>query len=212
MTLARAGACIVRHGCLPPPRRRAHSVFMAIPAKHWTVEEVQALPDDGLRYEVVDGELFVTPGPSWRHGDAVLAMALRLHAFLAAHPVGHLKIAPQDVTWGRHTLVEPDLFVVPLVGGRRPRTWEEVGRLLLAVEVLSPSTARLDRTVKRRLYQREGVPEYWIVDVDARLVERWRPGDERPEIVSEVLRWEPEAGGGAMELELEGWFAGVMEE
>jgi Uma2 family endonuclease len=187
-------------------------MLMATPAKLWTVDEVRAIPDDGRRYEVVDGELFVTPGPSWRHGDAVLEMARRLMAYLDAHPVGHLKIAPQDVTYGRHTLVEPDLFVVPLVAGRRPRTWEEAGRLLLAIEVLSPSTARLDRTVKRRLFQREGVPEYWIVDVDARVVERWRPADERPEVVSERLDWRPDGAGAALELDLPAYFAEVTGE
>ena len=62
---------------------------------------------------------------------------------------------------------------------------------LLAVEVLSPSTARADRTVKRRLYQRAGVPEYWIVDLEARLVERWRPADERPEVLTDTLTWRP---------------------
>ena len=118
---------------------------MATTAKRWTVEEVRALPDDGNRYEVIDGELFVTPAPIWRHGDAVLALVRLMLPYVDAHPVGHLKVAPQDIIYGEHTMVEPDLFVVPLVGGRPPRTWEETGRLLLAVEVLSPTTARADR-------------------------------------------------------------------
>lgn len=96
-------------------------------------------------------------------------------------------IAPADVEFNHDRMVEPDLFVVPLLDGRVPRTWEEAGRLLLAVEILSPSTARADRTVKRRLYQSEGIPEYWIVDVDARLMELWRPDDDRPEILIERL-------------------------
>ncbi len=103
-------------------------------------------------------------------------------------------------------MVEPDLFVVPLVDGREPRTWEEAGRLLLAVEILSPSTARADRQVKRRLYQREAVPEYWIVDVDARLVERWRPEDTRPEILSERLLWQPDTAHPALEMDLPRYF------
>ncbi len=67
-------------------------------------------------------------------------------------------------------------------------------KLLLAVEILSPSSQRADRTVKRRLFQRERVPEYWIVDIDARLVSRWRPDDTRPEEIDGRLEWAPAAG------------------
>ena len=182
---------------------------MPTPTARWTVEMVRALPDDGNRYEVIDGELFVTPASTWRHGDAVVALVRRLIPYLDTHPIGHLKIAPQDVVYGERTLVEPDLFVVPLVGGRRPRTWEEVGRLLLAVEVLSPTTARADRQVKRRLYQQQGVPEYWIVDVDARLVERWRPVDDRPELVADELAWRPDLERPPLVIDLPAYFAEV---
>lgn len=187
-------------------------MHMATPQKLWTVEEVQALPDDGNRYEVVDGELLVTPAPSWRHGDAVLVLVRAFDPYLAAYRAGHLKIAPQDVVWGRRSVVEPDLFVVPLVEGRPPRTWEEAGRLLLAVEVLSPSSARADRIVKRRLYQREGVPEYWIVDADARLVERWRPEDERPELLTETIEWRPDPARPPLVIDLAAYFAEVIGE
>jgi Uma2 family endonuclease len=64
--------------------------------------------------------------------------------------------------------------------------------LLLAVEVLSPSTARTDRQRKRRIYQDVGIPEYWIVDLDSRVVERWRPTDKRPEVLSDPFTWEPQ--------------------
>jgi len=64
-------------------------------------------------------------------------------------------------------------------------------RLLLAIEASSPTTARADRLKERPIYQGHGVPEYWIVDDDSRLVERWRPDDQRPEIVHEILAWQP---------------------
>ena len=64
--------------------------------------------------------------------------------------------------------------------------------------------------MKRRLYQREGVPEYWIVDVDARLVERWRPGDERPEILTTRLTWRPDPAAPALEIDLEPYFAAFV--
>jgi Uma2 family endonuclease len=87
-------------------------------------------------------------------------------------------------------LVQPDLFVVPWTP-HVPASWREVTSLVLAIEVVSPGTARADRQVKRRLYQDEGVAEYWIVDADARLVERWRPTDTRPALCDGSLTWAP---------------------
>ena len=68
-------------------------------------------------------------------------------------------------------------------------SWSEIGIPILAVEILSPSTASRDRGKKRRIYQRAGIGEYWIVDSDARLVERWMPDDERPEVVDGSIEW-----------------------
>ncbi len=161
--------------------------------RHWTAAELRQIPDDRNRYEIIDGELFVTPSPAPAHQmlSARLFMAIRL--YLEAHKVGEAVYAPADVALADDTVVEPDLFVVPPIeGGKAPESWAEAGPLLLAIEILSPSTARVDRTVKRKRYQREGVPEYWIVDGDARVVERWRPEDERPEIISESLEWTPD--------------------
>ena len=180
-----------------------------VATREWTVAEVLALPYDGRRYELIDGGLYisgtlvtgdeipgpselVTPSPSWVHQRAVLGLAKRLDVYLRERRSGTVLIAPADVELAEGSVVEPDVFVVPLVAGRAPRTWQEAGRLLLAVEVLSPGTARVDRVTKRRLYQRHGVPEYWIVHVDARIVERWRPGDDRPEMLEERLEWRPD--------------------
>jgi Uma2 family endonuclease len=79
------------------------------------------------------------------------------------------------------------------------------------VEVLSPSTARADRQVKRRLYQRQQVEEYWIIDLDARVVERWRPADQRPEILSKRLVWHSPGAAQPFELDLEVFFAEVLD-
>ena len=184
---------------------------MAMPATtRWTAEMVRALPDDGKRYEVIDGELFVTPSPSWRHQDAVFAIARVLHLYVETHGVDHVIIAPADIAFDNYNLVQPDVFVVPLVGGRRPREWSDVKTLRLAVEVLSPGTARADRRVKLRLYQRERVPEYWIVDVDARLIERWRPDDQRPEILAETLDWQPDPALPPLVIDLPAYFRDVI--
>lgn len=184
---------------------------MAMPAApiNWTAERIRALPDDGNRYEVIDGELFVSPAPSWEHQRAAFAMAKRLDAYLDGRMLGTVYIAPADVEFRYDRMVEPDLFVVPLVDGRRPRTWEDVRRLLLAVEILSPSTARADRLAKRTLYQREQVPQYWIIDVAARLIERWGPDDSRPEIVVGQLQWHPEPQAPPLEIDLDDYFAEV---
>jgi Uma2 family endonuclease len=183
---------------------------MAHTSGNWTADMVRALPDDGNRYEVVAGQLLVTPAPSWRHGDAVAELYVILRQYCREHRVGHVKIAPQDVEFDQHNMVEPDLFVVPLVGGTKPLEWEAVRRLLLTVEVLSPGTARYDRFTKRTLYQARDVPEYWIVDPNTRMVERWRPGDERPELLADTLDWQPDAGHPPLSIDLPGYFAEVL--
>lgn len=185
---------------------------MAMPAfeKEWTAEMVRAIPDDLNQYQVVDGELFVTPGPAWLHGDILGELYLIFAEYLKIHPVAHVKLAPQDVELDHRTLVQPDLFVVPLIDGRKPRTWEEAGQMLLAVEVLSPSTARLDRSVKRQRYQRESVPEYWIVDMDARLIERWKPNDERPEIITDHISWTGAPDAEKLEIDLTALFTAAL--
>lgn len=171
---------------------------MAMPAvspPFWTAERVRALPDDGNRYECIDGALLVSPSPAARHQRAVRDLLLALAPFVRSHALGEVLQAPADLELEPGTLVQPDLFVLaPRADGAPVRDWRDVEGLRLAVEVLSPGTARYDRTVKRRFFQRVGVPEYWVVDLDARVVERWRPHDERPEIVSGTLVWTPLEG------------------
>jgi Uma2 family endonuclease len=186
---------------------------MAMPAHptEWTVDMVRTLPDDGNRYEVIDGELFVTPAPSVVHQRAVLELALLVAPYVRAHRVGEVIISPADVlVFGPRKLVQPDLFVMPLVGGAPVRSWVEVGRLVLTVEVLSPSTRRTDRGKKRETYQDKAVPEYWIVDTDARLIERWQPNDHAPEVLSERLEWQPEAAPSALDIDLGVYFDRVL--
>lgn len=182
---------------------------MGMPAQQleeWTVERALALPDDGNRYEVLDGGLFVTPVPTWGHQSAIEALFPALQAYTNTHRVGWTKLSPADIVFSPRRLVQPDIFVVPW-REPRPAAWTDVKSLLLAVEVLSPSTARADRHKKRVIYQSEGVPEYWIVDGDARLIERWRPGDERPEILADQLEWQPRADLAPFVLDIPAFFA-----
>ena len=158
-------------------------------AEVWTAERIRALPDDGLRHEVVDGEHLVTPAPRLPHQVAISELEALLRPYVKRHALGRVVHSPADIELDPHTLVQPDLFVT---SKRRARTWADAQPLRLAVEVLSPSTARADRLVKRRRFQRAKVPEYWIVDLDARLVERWRPGDRRPEVFAGRMEWRPQ--------------------
>lgn len=162
--------------------------------RRYTVAEALALPDDGNRYEVVHGELLVTPAPATRHQAVVRELGVRLYAYLK--PLGcadALYFGPADIFWGDDIWVQPDLLVV--VPEEVSNDWHTFKTLRLTVEVLSPSSVRGDRIVKRRAYQENRVGTYWIVDPDRRLAEVWRPDDEAPELVTDVLRWRvtPEA-------------------
>ena len=181
-------------------------------AERWTAERVKALPADGNRYECVDGELLVTPAPRPPHQVALMALFRRLDPYLSEYRLGDALLSPADIEFDPETLVQPDLFVLPQGESRRLKTWKDVSRLLLAVELLSPSSARADRTVKRRRYQRAGVPEYWVVDLDARLIERWRPGDERPELLSDTLTWQPNPAQPGLTLDLALFFGEILPE
>ena len=186
---------------------------MAMPAQHsldWTAAAAMALPADGNRYEVLDGELFVTPAPSWQHQSAVSELESVLRPYVKAPGLGWLRHSPADIVFAKTVLLQPDLFVVPAREGPPPCNWSDVTSLLLAVEVLSPATARADRHHQRLLYQAHGVPEYWIVDVDAQCIERWCPGDERPEILAEVLEWQPRAELPALVVDLPLLFADIL--
>jgi len=165
-----------------------------VPDLDWTVDRALALPSDGNRYEVLDGELFVTPAPSVPHQLILSRLFTQLHAYIDTNRLGYLLWSPADIAFSPRRLVQPDLFVVPWRASGLPHDWSDITALLLAVEVLSPSSARADRHRKRVIYQEQGVGEYWIVDGDARLVERWRPTDARPEILTTAFDWQPRAG------------------
>jgi len=177
----------------------------------WTAEMVRALPDDGQRHELVDGELLVTPSPGPVHQRVLAALFSRLGPYLQATNSGLLLWSPADISLGEDEVLQPDLFVVPR-SDRTPRHWSDVRSLLLVIEVLSPGTARYDRLTKRRRYQRARVPEYWIVDLDARVIERWRPDDSRPEILSETLEWKQDPAVDPLVIALPELFAEVWGE
>ena len=175
--------------------------------RHWTVDEVLALPSDGNRYEVVDGELLVTPAASVKHQYLLGELYARLRAYLEAQPVGTVFFAPADCFIDADAYVQPDLFVVPGTIATLPDDWREMPRPILVVEVLSPSTLRADRHVKRPRYQRAHVDEYWIVDPEWRTIERWRPKDDVGETIGDQLEWRPAGASEPFRLDLRDYFA-----
>ncbi len=176
-------------------------------ARRWTEAEFEIARDaapGGERWELVDGEVLVTPSPHWRHQQIIVPLAIRLHEYVRAQGVGTAFVAPLDVKLEPGMVTQPDLLVVPR-GHLDDRNYF-VSRLLLAVEVLSPSSARFDRVIKRPRYQRNRVPEYWVVDRESRTFERWQPDDERPAILSDVLVWQPEGARTPLELDVPSLF------
>lgn len=185
---------------------------MVSATKVWTVADLAELPNDGNRYEVIDGELHVTPAPTSNHQRAIGRLHLILAPYVDQQGLGEVLFAPIDVTFSDRRGVQPDLLVVPFVNGKRIRVSRELKDFPLVVEVLSPSTARWDRVAKRRLYREERVPEYWIVDLDARVIERSTAKSETIEVESERLVWTPEPAGEALEIDVERYFGSVLDD
>ena len=177
---------------------------MAAPL-YYSAEMVRAIPDDGNRYETVHGELLVTPAPRAWHQAIARRILGKLDRYLEEHPVGCLFYSPADISWGPDNLVQPDLFVVDLEQARS-LDWSKMTTLLLTIEVLSPKTARYDRHTKRRLYQEVGIPFYWIVDPDKKIVEVWTPESQFPVVEPELVRWKPEGVEEEFVLDLDGLF------
>jgi Uma2 family endonuclease len=125
-------------------------------AKVWTREEVLALPDDGNRYELVDGELLVSPSPRPLHQLAIGVFNDRLRPYAREHRVGLVLSSPADLDLRSGQLVQPDIFVGRTSDGRPFRDCTQAGIPLLVVAVLSPSPARFDRITQRLRFQRSG--------------------------------------------------------
>ena len=161
---------------------------MAIDQITWL--DAQQMPDDGKRYEAIEGDLYVTPAPKRKHQRASHLLAVDLHRLLEDGGYGELYEAPFGVEFpATGEGAQPDLLFVSkerleIIG----EDWIR-GAPDLVVEILSPTTADRDRGVKLKLYRRQGVPEYWIVDPEAERVEVWdlASGAERPAVCTDRL-------------------------
>ncbi len=153
----------------------------ALKPKEWTYRDYLGFPEGGpFRYEVIDGELYMTPAPNIRHQRIILKLSQAIQSFLAYHPLGELFVSPCDVVLSPDPLqvVQPDLVYVSKERAGIVTALNIQGVPDLVVEILSEGTMLRDRREKFRLYERAGVPEYWIVDQeeDTVFVYRLREG------------------------------------
>jgi Uma2 family endonuclease len=156
-----------------------------------TYRDYAALPEDGRRYELHDGELSVTPAPGTRHQRAIGTLHVLLRAHVEARRLGEVFLSPVDCILSDITVVEPDLVYLDPTRARLVSERAIEGAPTLAVEVLSPSTATIDRSRKRELYARHGVPYYWIVDPVAGAIEAYGLAEGRYALLARASGTEP---------------------
>jgi len=175
---------------------------MAVSIPYYTVDDLDHFPDDGNRYELLDGVLLVTPGPNQEH-QVIAARFIQLLG--SALGEGVLVVCPGVVPREPKTQLEPDVLVYP---ARYPvnARWSQVTEHWLAVEIFSPGSRIYDREFKRDAYLRLGVREVWLVDADERFVEISRaPGAS--EHVTDVIIWRPASVD--VRVDLADIFAGI---
>jgi Uma2 family endonuclease len=160
-----------------------------------TYRDYEALPADGRRYELHDGELSVTPAPGTRHQRVIGAMHVLLRTHVNDRRLGEVFLSPVDCILSDVTVVQPDL--VYLDPSRAPLVSERAieGPPTLVVEILSPSTTRIDRSRKRQLYAQHGIPYYWIVDPEAGTIEAHGLAEGRYALLARV------SGGSTVSLQ-----------
>jgi Uma2 family endonuclease len=178
-------------------------MHMAAQAKRWTLDEVHTLPDDGNRYEVVHGDLFVTPPPSDDHETILARLTRLLEPYVAEQKLG-LIYHPRAVFRFKDSEVEPDLMVRQ-PAPRKNTPWEFAPQPSLIVEVLSDSTRRRDRFQKREFYDEAEIPEYWMIDPERCDITVVQPNTE-DQVVRDTLVWRPHAAGASISISVAALF------
>jgi Uncharacterized protein conserved in cyanobacteria len=137
----------------------------------FTYEDYLRLPDDGKRYQVIEGEVYMVPAPIPYHQDTSRKLMVLLNNFVEKQKLGKVYYAPCDVILSEENIVQPDIFFISQEREYIITEKNIQGAPDLVVEILSPFTAKLDKTLKTGLYERFGVKEYWLVDPDQKQIE-----------------------------------------
>jgi Uma2 family endonuclease len=179
---------------------------MAVSVPRYTVDDLEHFPDDGERYELLDGVVLVTPAPRAVHQR--IATRLQARLFNAVEVPGLAAVVgPGAITVPPSTQLQPDILVYP--ARFAPNVdWADVTEHWLAIEVLSRSSRFYDRVIKRDAYLTLGVREVWLVDIADKSVEVWRSRDQL-EVVRDVVRWPVPAHDLAVTIDLTELFAGL---
>src|SRR5215510_454314 len=154
--------------------------LMPSPGVKLTYDDFVQFPDDGMRHELIDGEHYVTPSPNTKHQRVSINLTVMIGGWLEQNPIGQVFHAPFDVVFSHYDVVEPDLLYLSNARAADALTPKHLrGVPELVIEIGSPGTRRRDETIKRRLYERAGVTEYWIVDPEKGTIRVYRrDGDE----------------------------------
>ena len=164
----------------------------ASPGVKLTYDDFVQFPDDGLRHELIDGEHYVTPSPNTKHQSVSINLTVLIGSWLERNPIGRLFHAPFDVVFSKYDVVEPDLLYLSTDRAADALTPLHVrGVPELVIEIGSPGTRTRDETVKRRLYERAGVSEYWVVDPE---IDSIRVSRREADVFARVIELSAEAG------------------
>ncbi|HEX7809720.1 MAG TPA: Uma2 family endonuclease [Thermoanaerobaculia bacterium] len=139
-----------------------------------TYDDYALIPSDGRRHEIIDGEHYVNPAPNSKHQRVVVNLVMAMAAFVKRHGLGHVYVAPYDVVLSSGDVLQPDVLFITSEREALITDANLQGAPNLVIEILSPSTRKLDQTVKLRRYDRFGVDEYWIVDPESETVAIYR--------------------------------------
>lgn len=201
----------MRHGFLPRPIGAEQTMAMPAIRRRWTVEAVRSLnlaTASWPRYELIDGELLVTPSPGLPHQIAIGELLLLVAPYVSREGVGITITAPSDVQLREGAVTQPDMYVLPAGPEAEGKglSWAPDRQLVLAIEIISPASIRSDRVLKRDHYMDYGVAEYWIVDIESRMFERWIPGSDTPRVEQGTMSWQPEGSTDALTIDLLAYF------
>jgi Uma2 family endonuclease len=179
---------------------------MAITVPHYTVDDLANFPDDGNRYELLDGVLLVTPGASVGHQVIASRIQARLSNAVQLPGIAYV-VGPGVVVRLPNTRLQPDILVFPATY-KPDIDWRKINEHWLAVEVLSRSSRIYDREFTKDAYFALGVQQVWLVDRWNKSIEVWRSRSSK-KLARKTLGWDAPAGGASMALDLEEVFAGI---